>query len=155
MMLQEIQHPHVYKGLRTVHFPYSFFSRTFLWYPCLLSLVQEDSPLGHFQNPLKFALQPFLLLVCKWQGITRLQESWPHLLQMATSPCTPSPRALAKRISYLAQQNQKRIFKNQPIHLLIYKTQHFTNCLPTALPTVLLKCSGVRKATGNSLVGQE
>lgn len=35
--------------------------------------------------------------------------------------------------------------KNQPIHLLIYKTQHFTNCLPTALPTVLLKCSGVKK----------
>lgn len=58
VILQETQHPYVYRGLRTVHSPYSFVSHTFLWYLCLLSLVQEDSPLSHFQNPLKFALQP-------------------------------------------------------------------------------------------------
>lgn len=56
VILQETQHPYVYKGFRIVRSPYSSVNRTFLWYLCLLSLVQEDSPLSHFQNPLKFAL---------------------------------------------------------------------------------------------------
>lgn len=46
------------KGLRIVRFPYPFVHRTFLWYLCLLSLVQEDSPLSHCQNPPRFALRP-------------------------------------------------------------------------------------------------
>lgn len=48
----------------------------------------------------------------------------------------------------LVEQNQEHVLKNQPIYLLIYKTQHFTNCLLRSVPTILLKCGGVKKPQG-------
>lgn len=136
-------------------FPTPSFSHTFLWCLYLLSLMQ-GFPLESLPKSAEvFSLLLYFSFVnskeshgCRTADLT--YSGWQHLPALHHPTHWPNSSFIwPNRIKSI------HILKNQPIHLLIYKTQHFSNCLLTFMPTILLKCSGVKKATGNSIVGQE